>query len=560
MGIEPGSPAHAGQMVVDALVKENVEKVFILPGSHILQFYDALRDEPSIQIVTCKMEPNVSLMADAYGRLTGEPGVCMLTAGPGAANSLAGVAQAFGAASPMIHITGAVPLGASREAFHGVDNPEFTLEMYRNVTKWSVRVKRIEDIPSIMAKAFRISRSGRPGPVHIEFPRLSDYTPYILQAEPAVVDAYQPEPVEVIAPSREDVDYIARRLLNAKFPVLCAGKGVIRKRAMKELSEISEMLSIPVVYPQDSIGVIPDDHPFAAGHFFSTRSDPRFTHVMERTDLLFSVGLRAATAETDHLEKVTSSDRILVGLDDAEDENYSRKDEIVADPKLFLSALVERLRSEAHPVNEDLKREIARIRTEFKEAVRSHLDGSRSEKPVHPGVILETIGSVIAPDTIVISDVGNCQMWARYYLPITHSESFLQSGVWNAMSFCLPTAIVAKMVHPGRDVVGISGDGAFLMTIGDFVTACEYGANIVMVIFNDGAFSQMHGQQMRLYGSSYGCHFESPNFAEIAGACGALGIRVEEPDELEPALKKALAANTPAIVDVVTTFHPTPPY
>ncbi len=553
-------PVHAGQAFVEAFVRENVKKVFCLPGSHILQFYDALRDAPSIDLITCKMEPNVSLMADAYGRITGEPGVCLLTAGPGAINSLAGVAQAYGAASPMIHVTGSVPLGASREAFHGVDDPEFLVEMFRRVTKWSVRVERIEDIPGIMARAFRIARSGRPGPVHIEFPRLSDYAPYILQSEPAAVPAYSPEAVRIVEPTKEDVDYLAEKLLGAKFPVICAGKGVIRKNAMRELAEISELLSIPVVYPQDAMGVIPDDHPFAAGHFFPTRQDPRFNHVMKRSDLLFSVGLRAATAEIDHLGPHAPTERVLVGFDDFEDENYTRKDEIVADPKLFLEALLERIRGEERPPNEELKRDIAGIRAEYQKSVRAHLDGHREEKPVHPGFIVESIAGAVGPDAIVISDVGNCQMWGRYYLPLTGPESYMQSGVWNAMSYCLPTAIVAKLVHPGRDVVGIAGDGAFLMTIGDFPTAVEYGANAVFVVFNDGAYSQMIGQQVKLYGSAYGCDFDSPDFAGIATACGGLGIRVEEPGELGPALETALAADTASIIDVVTTFRPTPPF
>ena len=193
---------HAGQAVVEALKAEGVEKIFCVPGSHLHQFYDALREEPSIRLITCKQEPNASLMADAYGRLTRRPGVCLLTAGPGGANSLAGVAQAYGAASPMVHLSGAVPLNADREAFHGVDDPEFLAKIFQYATKWSARVQRIEDIPSVMAKAFRIARSGRTGPVHVEIPRASDYDPYLLQPKPAVLEPYRPEPVEVLSPFR----------------------------------------------------------------------------------------------------------------------------------------------------------------------------------------------------------------------------------------------------------------------------------------------------------------------------------------------------------------------
>jgi len=560
MSMEVGASAHAGHIVVDALEKENVKRVFCLPGSHILQLYDALRGAPSIRLVTCKQEPNASLMADAYGRITGEPGVCLLTAGPGGANSIAGVAQAYGAASPLIHITGSVPLDAAREAFHGADNPDFLVNMFRDVTKWSVRIQRIEDIPSVMARAFRVARSGRPGPVHVEIPRMSDYSPFLLQADRVPLAKYELEPVQVVSPSGEDVDQYAQRLLEAKSPVICAGKGVIRKNAVPELAEISEKFSIPVIYPQDSIGVIPFDHPFAVGHFFASRNSPLIGQIMEKCDLLLSVGLRAGTAEIEHMRDWIPPEHIFIGFDDSEDERYRGKDQLVADPKLFLRALLDRLKDEARPVNDGLRREIASKKEMLKNALRSKTESFRSAKPIHPGFLMQTLAGCLKPSSIVVSDVGNCQMFGRYYLPIRTPLSFMQSGVWNAMSFALPTAIVAKMEYPDRDVVGLVGDGAFLMTFGDFVTACELEANIVMVVLNDGSYGQIDRQQKNLYGESYGCGFKSPNFAEIARACDALGIRVEEPAELAGAFEKALASHSPAIVEVMTREHPLPSY
>ena len=165
---------------------------------------------------------------------------------------------------------------------------------------------------------------------------------------------------------------------------------------------------------------------------------------------------------------------------------------------------------------------------------------------------MKALAECVKPDTIISSDVGNCQIFARYYLPLHNDLSFMQSGVWNAMSFGLPTAIVAKLEHPERDVIGLSGDGAFMMTMGDFITAVELKANIVMVVLNDGAFGQMIPQQTTNYGSAYECEFLSPNFAEFAHACGALGIRVEDPNEINNAVQTALKAGVPAIVEVMT--------
>jgi acetolactate synthase-1/2/3 large subunit len=173
---------------------------------------------------------------------------------------------------------------------------------------------------------------------------------------------------------------------------------------------------------------------------------------------------------------------------------------------------------------------------------------------------MDAMNAVLDDNAVVASDVGNCQMWARTFRRIATPESFMQSGVWNAMSYGLPTAIVAKMEFPGRDVVALAGDGAFLMTIGDLPTAVEYGANILMIVLNDGAFGQTFMQQSNLYGHTYGTSFHSPDFAQIAAACGAEGIRVTDPKDVESALRQGLAGTKkrPVLVEVMVARHPYP--
>ena len=556
----PRPALHAGELVAEALREEGVERVYSVPGSHIHPVYDGL-SRVKIRFVTCKQEPNVSLMADAYGRLTGKPGVCLVTAGPGGLNSMAGVAQAYGAASPMVHIGGAVPLKAEREAFHGVDNPAFVHEMFKNITKWSARVERIEDIPGVMARAFHIARSGRPGPVHVELPRLSDYSEYILQEARVVVPAYQPAPTTIPIPDPNDVARYAKRLMESRSPVIAAGKGIIRKDAMQALSELSMKLQAPVVFPQDAIGVIPESHPFFAGHFQHYRSYPLCVEALKRTDLILAVGMRAGTAELAELrERAPERNLILIGFDDAADTRYQGEDQRVADPKLFLTALLERLGSYQRPRDEALIRQMAEGKAAIRASLAAQNEPHRNDVPIHPGVLMDAMNAVLDDNAVVASDVGNCQMWARTFRRIATPESFMQSGVWNAMSYGLPTAIVAKMEHPGRDVVALAGDGAFLMTIGDLPTAAEYGTNVLMIVLNDGAFGQTFMQQANLYGHTYGTRFESPRFAEIARACGAEGIRVTGPGEVEGALRQALAATRerPALVEVMVAERPYP--
>ena len=556
----PRAAMHAGEAVAEALRAEGVTRVYSVPGSHIHPIYDGLSRERGIRLVTCKQEPNVSLMADAYGRLTGEPGVCVVTAGPGGLNSSAGVAQAYGAASPMVHIGGAVPLQADLEAFHGVDDPAFVHEMFKHITKWSARVERLEDIPEVMAKAFHIARSGRPGPVHVELPRLSDYSEYILQEAPAVLPVYERIPSVVRDPDPKAVERIARRLIDARSVVIAAGKGILRRAAVAELAALSTKLQAPVVFAQDAIGVISEDHPFFAGHFARNRAHPLCVETLQRADLVLGVGLRAGTAELSELREYAKGNLILVGFDDVAESRYRGEDELLADPKRFLKAVADCLGGFHRASDRATLERLAQGKAALRRKLADHNAPHRNEKPIHPGVLMDAMNAVLGDGAVVASDVGNCQQWARAFRRISNPESFMQSGVWNAMSYALPTAIVAKMEFPRRDVVALAGDGAFLMTIGDLPTAVEYGANILMIVLNDGAFGQTLMQQTNIYGHVYGTTFRSPNFADIATACGAKGIRVTEPHDVESALREGLAAtkDVPVLVDVLVADSPYP--
>jgi len=433
--------------------------------------------------------------------------------------------------------------------------------MFKHITKWSARVERIEDIPEVMAQAFHIARSGRPGPVHVEIPRLSDYSECLLQEHPASLPSYRSIPTAVVQPDAQDVERYAKRLIAAQSPVIAAGKGVIRQGAMRELSELSLRLQAPVVFAQDAIGVIPEQHPYFAGHFSFYRSHPLCMAALRDCDLVLGAGLRAGAAEmTDLRRHAPERNLILVGYDDGADSRYRGEDQCVADPKRFLAALLERLDDYRRPRNDALIRQMDEGKVAVRRSLAAHNEPHRNDSPIHPGVLMDAINAVLDDNAVLASDVGNCQMWARTFRRIATPESFMQSGVWNAMSYALPTAIVAKMEFPARDVVALAGDGAFLMTIGDLPTATEYGANVLMIVLNDGAFGQTFMQQSTIYGHTYGTTFHSPNFSEIAKACGAVGIRVADPKEVEGALRQGLNATKqcPALIEVMVAKQPYP--
>ncbi len=549
----------AGRAVVDALQAEGVDRIYCLPGSHVLEIYDALAECPGIRLVTCKLESSISLMADIHGRLTGEPGVCLVTAGPGAANSLPGVAQAYDAASPLVHISGAVPLDGAREAFHGVDDPDFTLRMFRDVTKWSVRAERIEAIPEILARAFQTARAGRPGPVHIEIPRETNTSRHLIASRPAPVPPYRQLAVAARAPAPDDAARVAERLARARRPVIAAGKGVLRNGATGPLAALAERLAAPVIYPQDAIGVIRDNHPWAAGFFALWSLSPFFTDLLQETDLLLSVGLRAGTATSRLLAGRAPAEHIFVDYGDDGAPPPSASLSLAADPGPFLRALL--AAPGLGPRDDPARRAgLAAMRRAYREGMEGILERFRGARPIHPGVAVHALSEVLDEDAVVVSDVGNCAVWLRNLLPVRHPHAHLQSGMWNAMGLALPSAIAAKLAFPRRHVVGVVGDGALLMSLGEFGTALEQGTPIALLVLNDGAYGMIQKLQVQAFGRTLGCQFRSPDFAALARDFGGVGLRVEDPADLVPALRKALDAGVPAVVDVLTGDYPYPDF
>lgn len=549
----------AGQAVVEALQAEGVDRIYCLPGSHVLEIYDALAECPGIGLVTCKLESSISLMADIHGRVTGAPGVCLVTAGPGAVNSLPGVAQAYDAASPLIHISGAVPRDGAREAFHGVDDPDFTLRIFRDATKWSVRVERVEAIPDIFARAFQTARSGRPGPVHVELPRETNTSRHLISSRPATVPPYRRLPANPRDPTADEVSRVAERVVRARRPVIAAGKGVLRTRATDALSALADRLAAPVIFPQDAIGVIRDDHPWAAGFFALWSLSPFFANLLEGADLLLSVGLRAETATSRVLAGRAPGEHIFVDFGEDGTPHPTASLTLAADPEPFLRAL---LAVPGLGPREDPERRaaLAATRRAYRTDMACTVDRFCGTRPIHPGVAVHALATALEEDAVVISDVGNCAVWLRNLLPVYHPDSHLQSGMWNAMGLALPSAIAAKLAYPQRQVVGVVGDGALLMSFGEFGTALEQGTPITLLVLNDGAYGMIQKLQVQAYGRTLGCEFRSPDFAGLARHFGGVGVRVEDPAELAPALRKALDAGVPAVVDVLTGDYPYPEF
>jgi acetolactate synthase-1/2/3 large subunit len=544
----------AGQAVVEALVAEGVDLVFGLPGSHIHAICDALIDAPEIKLVVCKHENNAALMADMYGRLTGRPGVCLVTAGPGATNSMTGVAQAFAAGSPLIHVTGTVPRGADKGSFHGVDRPDFLERAFSNVTKWSVEVDELEDIPGILAEAFTVATRGRPGPVHIDFPE------DLLLEPPAEVWGYE-RAIQSAAPDADLVERVAGALLDAAKPMICGGVAILGGGARADLVQLADWLRAPVTFPRNATDVFPSQHDLCAGAFNSYPDNPFPLRLVEQSDVLLVLGMRADTAAAELLQARAPRESIFLvpegeirlaqGVSISESVNC----------KVFLSALRDRLAGQRTGGEGWADGRVAEVRELYRRGLQRELESYRGRRPLHFGLALNELIPVLDEDALVVGDIGTHGVWASRFFELYGTQTYLEPGSWGAMGFALPAAIAGKLVDPGRQVVAITGDGAFLMSCSDFGSALEMGTKIVVVILDDHQYGMIYRLQTEDYGRTIGTELRPPDFVKFAESYGAMGIRVEDEAELRAAYTQAIDADAPVIVDVVCGYgfpHPRP--
>jgi acetolactate synthase-1/2/3 large subunit len=544
----------AGQAVVEALVSEEVDLVFGLPGSHIHAISDALIDASGITLVVCKHENNAAVMADTYGRLTGRPGICLVTAGPGATNSMTGVAQALAVGSPMVHITGTVPRRAKKGAFHGVDRHDFLQRVFSNVTKWSVEIDEVEDIPGILAEAFSRATLGRPGPVHVDIPE------DLLLEPPTEIWTYDraSNPIGV-EPSL--VDSTLDALLDASRPMICAGVGVRGVDAQADLVALAEALGAPVTFPRNATDIFPPMHPLCAGAFNSYPQNPFPLGLVEQADLLITAGMRA-DADAASLLRAHAPDQIVFIVPLGESPiDQGAIISAAADGRVLLSLLAQAAVERSPRRSGWADERIAEAKELLRAGLDRELERYRGRTPLHFGLAVNELIPLLDEDALVVGDIGNHGVWASRCFESYGTQTFLEPGSWGAMGFALPASIAAKLAQPDRQVVGVTGDGAFLMASSDFGTALEMGTKIVLIILDDQQYGMIHELQTHDYGRTIGTELRTPDFVKFAESFGAAGIRVERDSDLRHAYREALEAEVPTIVDVVCGYgfpHPAP--
>ncbi|MBD2428238.1 acetolactate synthase large subunit [Phormidium sp. FACHB-1136] len=528
---------NTAELLVQCLENEGVEYIFGLPGEENLQLLQALR-RSSIQFITTRHEQGAAFMADVYGRLTGKAGVCLSTLGPGATNLMTGVADATLDRAPLVAITGQV--GTDRmhiESHQYLD----LVAMFAPVTKWNAQIVRPSNTPEIVRKAFKLAQSEKPGAVHIDLPE------NIAEMEVGGLPLRRDSQEKTYA-SMQSIQQAAVAISQASNPMILVGNGAIRSRSSEALTEFATQLNIPVANTFMGKGVIPYTHPLALWTFGLQQRD-FITCAMEAADLIIAVGYDLVEYSPKRWNPDGKLPILHISLTQAEvDSSYIPKVEVIGDISDSLHEILQRVKRQNYPEPASLK-----IRDEIRADYEQYADDYGF--PVKPQKLIHDLRQVLGPDDIVISDVGAHKMWmARNYHCLRPNTCLISNG-FAAMGIAIPGGLAAKLVHPNRKVVAVTGDGGFMMNCQELETALRIGTAFVTVIFNDGGYGLIEWKQMNYYGESAFIHFSNPDFVKLAESMGLKGYRVESTEDLMPTLKMALEDNVPAVIDCPVDYR-----
>lgn len=523
---------NTAELLVKCLENEGVEYLFGLPGEENLHILEALRDS-SIQFITTRHEQGAAFMADVYGRLTGKAGICLSTLGPGATNLMTGVADANLDGAPLVAITGQV--GTDRmhiESHQYLD----LVAMFAPVTKWNTQIVRPDNTAEIIRKAFKVAQAEKPGAVHIDIPE-NIAAMGVGQSKPL-----QKDDQEKIYASYRSINAAAAAIAKAKKPLILAGNGTIRSNASEALTEFATQLNIPVANTFMGKGAIPYTHPLALWTVGLQQRD-LISCAFDEADLVIAVGYDLIEYSPKKWNPDGTTSIIHISITPAEiDSSYIPLAEVVGDISDSLIDMMKRCdrQGKTNASISDLRNKIRENYEHY-----SHDEGF----PIKPQKIIYDLRQVMKPEDIVISDVGAHKMWmARHYHSDCPNTCIISNG-FAAMGIAIPGAIAAKLVHPDKNIVAVTGDGGFMMNCQELETALRVKTPFVTLIFNDNGYGLIEWKQINQFGHPSFVHFGNPDFVKFAESMGLKGYRVESAADLIPILKEALAQDVPTVID-----------
>ena len=537
------------QALIKALESQGTEVIFGLPGGAILPVYDPIIDS-TIRHVLVRHEQGAGHMAEGYAQATGRPGVAMVTSGPGATNIVTPIANAYMDSIPLVVITGQVASGSiGTDAFQECDITGITM----GITKHNWLIKDASEIAEVIAQAFYVATTGRPGPVLVDFPK------DVAQSEVEWIDPPAPEDLDLpgyhpqLEGDQEAISAAVALMSAAERPVLYVGGGVLKAEASGELARLVELVGAPVVTTLMARGALPDSHEL---HIGMPGMHGNYSAIMaiQESDLLVSLGARFDDRVTGKIDAFAPDAKVIhVDIDPAEIGKVRRPDvAIIGDAKQVIAALADAAdgveQSDLTAWWETLHGWQARYPLTY--------DAQEPGAPLRPQAVVEALAANSPADTIVVAGVGQHQMWAAQHWSYEHPHTWINSGGAGTMGYAVPAAIGAKVGRPEKTVWAIDGDGCFQMTAQELVTARTEQIPIKVAILNNSYLGMVRQWQEMFYDERYSEVYLStdiPNYVMWAEAMGCVGIRVDTPEEVLPAIEKANAINDrPVVIDFRT--------
>ena len=538
------------EALIKGLEQEKVDVMFGLPGGCILPAYDPLI-KSSIRHILVRHEQGAGHMAEGYAHVTGRPGVAMVTSGPAATNLVTPLCDAYMDSIPMVAITGQVPTSAiGTDAFQECD----TVGITRSITKHNELVMSADDLPMAIRQAFHIATTGRPGPVLIDVPKdvLQNMMTWHWPTDDEVIDSlpgYKP----TTKGHPRMIKEAAKLILESKQPILYVGGGVLKARAAEALRELAELMNIPVVTTLMARGAFPDNHPLCLG-MPGMHGTATAVTAMQRADLLIALGSRFDDRVTGKVSGFAPDAKIIhVDIDPAEQGKVRKPDvPIVGDCRLVIEEMIVALRDLMAGGNTQADISAWRSRVNgWKENFPLAYEPSEPGAALKPQFCLEKLRDASPEGTILVSGVGQHQMWSSQFWQFNEPYTWVNSGGLGTMGFSVPAAIGAKVGRPDKTVWAIDGDGCFQMTSQELITAAVEQIPIKVGILNNSNLGMVRQWQEMFYDNRYSqVHFSEtvPDYVKWAEAMGCVGIRVESPEEVESAIDKANSINDRPVV------------
>lgn len=526
------------EITIRCLQEEGVEYLFGYPGGAVLHIYDALFQQDKVKHILVRHEQAAVHAADGYARSSDKVGVALVTSGPGLTNAVTGIATAYMDSIPMVVISGQVPTFAiGEDAFQEVDAVGIT----RPCVKHNFLVKDVKDIASTIKKAFYLAKSGRPGPVLVDIPKdVSAHKTEFVYPASVAIRSYQP-------PGRGDSQQIrqaAQMLLEAKRPMVYAGGGVVLSDSSSQLTDLVRLLGFPCTNTLMGLGGFPaNDNQFVG--MLGMHGTYEANMAMQHCDVLVAIGARFDDRVIGNVEHFAQVQRKIIHID-IDPSSIAKRVKvdvpIVGDLKLVLDELLTVLRSSRQ------KPDVADMATWWRQIEEWRVTGGglrykNSSEIIKPQFVIETLHKLTGGDAFVTSDVGQHQMWAAQYYKFNHPRRWINSGGLGTMGFGLPAAMGVQLKHPGETVACITGEGSIQMNIQELSTCKQYHLPIKVLSLNNGYLGMVRQWQEFFHGNRFSESYMDalPDFVKVAEAYGHIGIRIDKPADVEPAIIEALS-------------------